>query len=294
MGTLETEAGRYGMKLNKQKCEYLGMNRATTPRYGRGGAFVKKVTHTKYLGLILSADGTADQEINQRIQQTMATWKRLDKIWKLGKCRIKTRIKYWNAIIRTKLCYAIHTIALTEPQKSKLRAFQMKGLRKILQINTTYINRGNTNARIFSIATQRFSEDLAAEHEARKATKRKKAPKKRKPPKFRDINLDIIDLQVKLLGHTIREPLTECTRQVTFKHGITPFIPPKGQNRVGRTRRHWTLRTMERAWKTAKPRLFKRGYTEGRGKLLLNARTWQFTSLELEAQMMDAAYGKFF
>ena len=76
LGILETEAGHYGVRLNKDKCEFLGMNNAITPRYGSGGVKVKRVLHAKYLGVILSADGTADEEMKQRIRQTMATWKR--------------------------------------------------------------------------------------------------------------------------------------------------------------------------------------------------------------------------
>ena len=68
------------------------------------------------------------------------------------------------------------------PTKGKLRSFQMKGLRKILKINTTYMNRGNTSARIFSIATQRFTEDLQAEHEIRRGNEEEPQTNQRYQP----------------------------------------------------------------------------------------------------------------
>ena len=69
----------------------------------------------------------------------------MDKVWKLEKCRRRTRIKYWNAVIKTKLTYGLHTMHLTKGQETRLNAFQLKGYRKILKIDTTYINRKNTN-----------------------------------------------------------------------------------------------------------------------------------------------------
>ena len=269
------------------------MNNAACPRFGAGGAFLKKQPHAKYLGVVLSADGTATEEIKQRIGQTMATWKKMDKIWKLKTCRVKTRLKYWNAIVRTKLTYALHTIALTEPQKSKLRAFQLKGLRKVLGVKTTYINRRNTNNRVYQLAESVLNDEHREEHQE-KIRKGKKKPKLKKAPRLRDINHDITDLAMGLLGHIVREHYTCPTREVTFRTGIRPNIPQKGHNRKGRPKKSWILTTLERSWKKVKPRLFKAGHREGWGKQLINPKTWRFNDPVFEEQLLDAGYKKWF
>ena len=50
-----------------------------------------------------------------------------------------------DAVIRSKLLYGLETVALNDAIKNKTNAFQLKFLRKILQIPTTFVNRLNTN-----------------------------------------------------------------------------------------------------------------------------------------------------
>ena len=58
----------------------------------------------------------------------------------------------WNAVIKTKLTYALHTIVLPQNMERKLNAFQMRGIRKILRRDSTYINRENTNQQLIKEA----------------------------------------------------------------------------------------------------------------------------------------------
>ena len=64
----------------------------------------------------------------------------------------RTRLQIYRATITTKLCYALETLYLTSAQRTKLNAFQLKGLRRILKMDTTYINRENTNRKVYKAA----------------------------------------------------------------------------------------------------------------------------------------------
>ena len=57
--------------------------------------------------------------------------------------------------------------------------------------------------------------------------KGKKRPKLRKAVRFRDINHDITEMAVSLLGHIVREDYACPSREVTFRHGIRPNVSPK-------------------------------------------------------------------
>ena len=52
-------------------------------------------------------------------------------------------------LLHSKLLYALKTVEIPANLVSKLEAFQLKGLRKILGMTTTFFNRANTNAEVF-------------------------------------------------------------------------------------------------------------------------------------------------
>ena len=63
-------------------------------------------------------------------------------------------------------------MALTEPQKHELNTFQLKGLRQILKIPTTYMDRRNTNEEVRKRANKHFEDKKAAEAEKREEKER--------------------------------------------------------------------------------------------------------------------------
>ena len=59
------------------------------------------------------------------------------------------------AVVRSKrLLYSLETIHLTDSLGKKLDAFHLRGLRKILRIPTTYVDRRYTNQRVYGTATR--------------------------------------------------------------------------------------------------------------------------------------------
>ena len=57
-----------------------------------------------------------------------------------------------NAIIRTKRLYGLDSAQLSNLIMNKFDTFQLEGPMKILRMQTTYVNRGNTNAGVIETA----------------------------------------------------------------------------------------------------------------------------------------------
>ena len=232
---VETESYRYGLALNYDTCEFLGLNYGTAkaPKF-TNGKHVKRVKKAKYLGAILTDKSQPQIEIAERIKQTTITWKRLNLIWKIGKCTTKTKLKYYNAVVKTKLTYALETMFLTKTQLRKLDTFQLKGLRQILKMHTTYIERANTNKEVRT----RAADFLWPNKEKAKARDR-----------IQKISKQVKQAQTTLFAHTLREEPTAPTRKATFKgNKARPNI--SSTKRVGRPRKNWTVQLMKRTWHT--------------------------------------------
>ena len=100
------------MKLNRSKCEFLGLNLGCSPQWP-DGRHVKSVLQAKYLGTILDHRNDKDPEISYRIKQALTTWRRMEVVWKLRTCPFKTRLMYWDMIIKSQLTYGLHLISHT-------------------------------------------------------------------------------------------------------------------------------------------------------------------------------------
>ena len=78
----------------------------------------------------------------------MIILKRLDLFWGHRNCSVRRKIAVQRAAIETKVMYGLEALQLPKSAVAKLDVFQLKGLRKILRMETTYVNRGNTNEEV--------------------------------------------------------------------------------------------------------------------------------------------------
>lgn len=77
--------------------------------------------------------------------QCMPVWSSLKLFWLHGNSSIKAKLLVWNAVIRSKLLYGLIGSWITEATRRFLQTFQLRGLRRILQLPTTFVNRAYTN-----------------------------------------------------------------------------------------------------------------------------------------------------
>ena len=111
------ESTKYGMRLNRAKCEFLPLNVGRSPQWP-DGTCVKTVFRAKYLGTILDHENDHGHEISQRIKTAMTTWRRMELIWRLKSCPIKTRLLYWDMVVKAQLLYGVHLLGLTVAHKN--------------------------------------------------------------------------------------------------------------------------------------------------------------------------------
>ena len=64
----------------------------------------------------------------------------------------RRKLIIFDAVVRSKLMYGLESAQPSESLESKLDAFPLKGLRKILGMTRTFISRGNTNALVYNRA----------------------------------------------------------------------------------------------------------------------------------------------
>ena len=128
----------------------------------------------------------------------------------------------------------METLEPTETAGRLLDTFQLKGLRKILKLHTTSIQRRNSNEYVF----RRANEIIGGQAEGRIR-------------KIRPLTEILHERKLKLLGHILRRERQHPLHQSTF--ATRSAIPREtDQRRVGRPRQFWTVKTMERAWEIIK------------------------------------------
>ena len=153
LASIEQKGKKLGLKLNKTKCEVMTTTVNADIHFEDGTPVPKKEAVT-YLGCELGVDGNMQAEVGKRLSKAYVTLQKLDLFWRHSSCPKKFKIIVLNAVLRTKIMYGIDSAQLNEGELKKLDQFQLKGLRKILKLNTTYINRENTNKEIIERANR--------------------------------------------------------------------------------------------------------------------------------------------
>ena len=177
---IEEEGLKYGMKLNKGKCELITTH-STADVHFPSGQQVSKVKKATYLGCEVGIKVHNGHELNKRFANTMITMRKLDLFWRHSDCPTATKIHVAEAVLRAKLLYGLESAQLNPAVVRRLESFQLKVLRKILKMNTTYIDRANSNQQVFTRANEQLKAEqgdkakkVASFIEAYKSQKRKR------------------------------------------------------------------------------------------------------------------------
>ena len=233
LNKIETESAYYGLRLNQGKCCVLSMNGHNRIRFLDGTA-VPHADEITYLGGTLTSDVSVANEVSNRISAAMATWKKLDVLWKHAQCSTGNKLRIFDAIVKARLLYGLETLEITKPQMSRLEAFHMKGLRKILRMDTTFINRANTNQEVL----RRASMAMGTRHRPEKNVQR--------------IHETLKQKRVALAGHILRQDRTNPLRNISFRpNSAMPFEVL--HRRRGRPRKRWMDTTLRYIWEKLHP-----------------------------------------
>ena len=141
---VEKESEYYDLALNKNKCNHISFHHNANIRF-HNGEEMKRVEEAVYLGANITKTVDPRLEIQRRVSATMPVLRKLDILWNQTKCCNAWKIQVFNSVIVSKLIYGLETVEPTANAAQALDTLQLKGLRKILEMKTTFIDRANTN-----------------------------------------------------------------------------------------------------------------------------------------------------
>ena len=226
---IEEESQYLDLNLNKSKCCYIAFNCRGSIAFQNGDP-MKSTDESTYLGASITRTVNPKHEIRRRISATMAILKKLDIFWGKAQCNRSWKLRVFNAVITSKVLYGLETLEPTESAGRLLNTFQLKGLRKILKLHTTYIQRHNTNEYVY-----------------RRANETLNAPTTGFDRKIKPLTEILEERKLKLLGHILRRDRNHPLHQATFS--TTSALPRETEmRRVGRPRQFWTSNNMQKAW----------------------------------------------
>ena len=220
------EGERYGMRLNKNKCEVITSRPNANIHFG-DGTKINKVRQAIYLGCQIGIRTQSREEVNNRIKNTMITMKSLDLFWRHSNCGTAIKVYVADAVIRSKLLYGLESAELIPSVLKRLETIQLKVLRKILRMDTTYINRENTNEKVFGTANQNIEEE---------GRKKKVVPFIEAHRRFK----------LKRMSKTIKHK-NSTLYNISFQGDRLKKWIHKGR-RPGRPRSSWTEETIKEIW----------------------------------------------
>ena len=143
---IEDESQYYDLSFNKSKCAIISTSGRHDVRF-TDGTRMPHEDHVSYLGGLLTRHVDKRAEIESRMSAIMAVWKRMYIFFKNPNCPVRWKLIVYNSMIRSKILYRFETVELTQSVLSRFENFQFRGLRKILKMHTTFIDRRNTNSR---------------------------------------------------------------------------------------------------------------------------------------------------
>ena len=223
---IEEHANYYGLNFNKGKCVSMSFHGRGKPKF-QNGEVIKEQEETMYLGGVISKHHDITKEVHGKLSSCFAVLNKLNVFWLNSSCPQKFKLDVFDAVVRSKLVYGLDVVHLPQYLLNKLDTFQLKGLRKILKMQTTYINRSNTNKTVLGNANAiRNPENIAGKF-------------------IKPFSVYVCAKQESLVKHTIRENDNEPLRQCTFEPASARPLGVKNR-RVGRPRGNWAYGTLER------------------------------------------------
>jgi hypothetical protein len=163
------------------------------------------------LGSIVAENGGTSKEVNSRIQKARGSFSKLRNVWLNKSLRKETKIKIFNACVKSVLLYGCETWLVTNEIQRKIQTFLNRYLRYILRIWWPNII---CNKDLWQITGQE------------------------------DINLEIRRRKFRLIGHTLRKEDGQIPK-------VALLWNPQGNRKRGRPKKSWrrsTIKEAGRSW----------------------------------------------
>jgi hypothetical protein len=229
---IETQAAKYGMRLNRQKCEVLSSPLPQVIKFA-DGTLIRNVSSASYLGKLFTSEQNEAREITQRLGEVWGIIKRLEHVWHRAKIEKHWKLRVMQAILLPKTIYGWEVIRPNPKINEKVDSVQARILRRILHRPPTWIDRRFSHAALIQEAN-----DILAAAELNGV--------------IRPWSTVLEERRVRFLGHVIREGPGGALFDAAFE---SEHLEPRNPSRwrVGRPRKIWTEETLREAWKLLDP-----------------------------------------
>ncbi|XP_073714068.1 uncharacterized protein [Misgurnus anguillicaudatus] len=199
INSIAATSAQVGLNINKHKTKILKVNNIKNDPVLLDGEALEEVEAFTYLGSVIDKQGGTDADVKARIRKARAAFLQLRNIWSSKELGLRTKVRLFNTNVKTVLLYGAETWRKTVATTKKVQTFINSCMRKILQIrwpNTI------SNHDLWQKTNQLPAED------------------------------EILKRRWRWLGHTLRKPASNITRQALNWN-------PPGKRKRGRPRNTW-------------------------------------------------------
>ena len=200
----------------------------------RDGIPVPRKNKVNYQGCFLNQTSDTTKELNQRISTCMAVLNRLHIFWRHSNCPVGFKLQALSAVVRTKLLYGLESAQLNQTAVNRINTFQLKGLRKILQMPTTF-------AAILSLLEERqnYSNDRVIET----ANQSLAAEGKKRVELFEHTHAKT---KTRSFAETVKSHERDPVKTITFTDELKPWS--YANKRHGRPKAKWADEAAKLYW----------------------------------------------
>ncbi|KAH1187851.1 hypothetical protein KIL84_020600 [Mauremys mutica] len=124
-----------GLNIHASKSKIMKVKTASSTKTVLCDVELEEANDFKYLDSYISADGNIQKEISTRIGLAANAFYRLQNIWRSNILQMKTKVEIYRSNVRSVLLYAAETWRTNKKIESRLRGFEGRCLRRILNIH---------------------------------------------------------------------------------------------------------------------------------------------------------------
>jgi hypothetical protein len=114
------ESKKAGLEINSSKTEEIRVNTTVNQGLGLNGEDIKRSSDFCYLGSIVAENGGTSREVNARIQKAKGSFSKLRRVWLSKSLRKDTKIRIFNACMKSVLLYGCETWLVTNEIQRKM------------------------------------------------------------------------------------------------------------------------------------------------------------------------------
>ena len=188
-----------GLNIHKGKSKILKVNATSTSPIMLEGEALEEVESFVYLGSMVDKQGGTDADVKIRIGKARAAFQQLKNVWVSNNLGSKLKVRIFNTMVKPVLLYGAETWRTTAVNLTRIQSFINNCLRRILRIH--------------------WPENIS-NRELWQRTKQK------------PIEEEILQKRWRWIGHTLRKPASNTTRQALKWN-------PQGKRKRGRPRNTW-------------------------------------------------------